>query len=150
MQKTRTINTGLDGFILMDEIVKTEKQAICGFKTFSNSPLFLGIESLAQLGAFHVRYITCFNRHAFLLKINQCQMSAHEELDGKYELFGTLESRSASAFSYTLQAEKDDIIEIKGEFLFATVDYDLSFRKEILQKHYQDVFSCLQNDSKKE
>ncbi len=145
-----TINTGLAGFILVDGIVETDAQAIRGFKFFSNSPAYLALESLAQLGAFHVRYITGFDRHAFLLKINRCRMPAHAELDGRYELFGTLESRSASAFSYTLRAEKDDMIGIEGEFLLATVDYDMSFKKEILQNHYQDVFSCLQNDLKKE
>jgi len=149
MTKT-SINTGLNGFILVDSIIQVEEQHISGLKTFANAPASLGLESLAQLGAFHVRYIMEFRRHAFLLKIGRCLMPARAELDGTYTLSGTLVNKSASAFSYTLQAKKGGRVWIEGEFLFATVDYDKIFKKEILQEHYWNVFSCLRNDSKKE
>jgi hypothetical protein len=148
---TRTsINTGLNRFILVDRIVQAEEQDISGLKTFANAPAYLGLESLAQLGAFHVRYIMEFKRHAFLLKIGRCLMPAQAELNGTYQLSGTLVNRSSSAFSYTLQAKRGGSVWIEGEFLFATVDYDEMFKKEILQEHYRNVFSCLQNDLKKE
>jgi hypothetical protein len=148
---TRTsINTGLNRFILVDRIVQAEEQDISGLKTFENAPAYLGLESLAQLGAFHVRYIMEFQRHAFLLKIGRCLMPAEADLDGTYKLSGTLVNRSSSAFSYALQAKREGSVRIEGEFLFATVDYDKRFKKEILQEHYWNVFSCLQNDLKKE
>ncbi len=150
MQQNININTGLSDFMLIDRIVKAEKQAIHGQKTFSDSPAYLGIEALAQLGAFHVRYIRRFNCHAFLLKINHCQIPAHTKFNGEFELFGTLESRSTAAFSYTLLAKQNNIIKVKGEFLFSTVDYDHNFKKEKLKNHYQGLFSCLHNDSEKE
>ena len=148
--KKITVNTGLNGFILVDSIIQAEEQDISGLKTFANAPAYLGLESLAQLGAFHVRYIMEFKRHAFLLKIGRCLMPAQEELDGSYKLSGTLVNRSASAFSYALQAKRGGRVWIEGEFLFAAVDYDMRFKKEILQEHYRNVFSCLQNDLKKE
>jgi hypothetical protein len=143
-----TVNTGLNNFTLVDKITHAEAQNISGIKTFSNAPVYLALESLAQLGAFHVRYLTGFEKHAFLLKITRCLMPAQERLNGTYKLSGMLVSRSVSAFSHILQAEKGDRIRIEGEFMFATVDYDRSFQKEKLMDHYRSVFSCFQNDSK--
>ena len=149
MQKI-TVNTGRDSFILLDRIIQAETQLIRGIKTFKNETAYLGIESLAQLGAFHVRYITDFKRHAFLLKINQCLMPSQTVLHGIYHLSGVLVSWSDSAFSYELQARKEGRVQIEGAFLFATVDYDRHFKQEIIQQHYRDVFSCLQNVTKEE
>lgn len=143
-----SVNTGLDGFILIDRIIQTGEQGISGIKTFSDAPVYLGLESLAQLGAFHVRYMTEFQRHAFLLKIEQCAVPEQVGLDGTYTLSGTLVGRSASAFFYTLQADGGGGVRIEGRFLFATVPYDQTFKKEILQDHYQNVFLCLQRDLK--
>jgi len=149
MTKTITVNTGLNHFILIDRIIQTDEEDIHGMKIFNNDPVYLGLESLAQLGAFHVRYISGFKRHAFLMKIDRCLVSEKQGLNGAYALSGTLLSRSASAFSYVLQAKKDSGISLEGEFIFATVDYDRNFKKEILKEHYKNVFSCLQNDSRK-
>ena len=143
-----TVNTSLDGFVLIDEITETGTESINGNKKFSNSPSYLGIESLAQLGAYHVRFLTCFERHAFLLKITHCRMPAEQVLDGRYLLCGTLMNRSDSAFVYTLEAKKEGESLIYGEFLFGTLDYNDNFKKEILQNHYRKVFSCLLNDLK--
>ena len=147
-QQRITVNTGLKDFVLLDKITHAETQHIRGIKTFSNAPVYLVLESLAQLGAFHVRYLTGFERHAFLLKITQCLMPAQEKIDGTYTLSGKLVSRSTSAFSHIVQAGKGDRIQIEGEFIFATVDFDQSFQKEKLMDHYRSVFSCLLNDSK--
>lgn len=149
MQKI-TVNTGLDSFILVDRIIQAEARLIRGIRTFKHVPAYLGIESLAQLGAFHVRYITDFQKHAFLLKINQYLMPSQTDLHGTYALSGVLVSRSESAFSYGLQAKKEGRVQIEGVFLFATVDYDRQFKQEILHEHYRNVFSCLQNDTKEE
>ena len=142
------VNTGLDSFQLIDGIAEAEARSINGIKIFTDAPVFLGLESLAQLGAFHVRFLTGFERHAFLLKITRFLIPSQAALNGKYHLHGRLVSWSASAFSHVLQAKKGNKVQIEGEFLFATVDYDHNFKKEILQDHYCKVFSCLQNDSK--
>jgi hypothetical protein len=143
-----TINTGLDRFVLVDKIHMLDETHIRGTRTFTNAPVYLGIESLAQLGAFHVRYLIGFRRHAFLLKIATCLTPPHAELDGTYDLSGTLVSNSASAFSYVLRAVLNGNIQMEGEFLFATTDYGRGFKKETLQEHYRNLFLCLKNDSR--
>lgn len=147
MQKI-VVNTGLSSFLLIDSITHVDEQHISGIKTYTNTPAYLGLESLAQLGAFHVRYLTGFERHAFLLKITRCLMPLPAELNGTCELSARLTGQSKSAFSHMLQARKGDKILIEGEFIFATVDYDQNFKKEVLHDHYWNVFSCLKNDSK--
>lgn len=142
------INSGLEDFVLLDKISETGAATIAGEQTYFNDPAYLGIESLAQLGAYHVRFLTGFEKHAFLLKINQCTIPASHVLNGIYLLEGTLVSQSKSAFCYALQAGKGNKVQIEGEFLYATIDYDLMFKKEILQAHYRKVFSCLQKESK--
>ena len=159
------INTGLDSFVLIDKITEAAAGNIRGIKNFVVAPIYLGLESLAQLGAYHVRFLTRFERHAFLLKITSCTMPAQEVIDGRYLLYGMLIGQSESAFTYKLQAKKEsnppsppfnkggtgglsDETHIEGEFLYATVDYNSTFKREILQNHYRKVFSCLQNDIK--
>ena len=142
------INSGLDSFVFLDRILETGDTTIIGEKRYFNKPFYLGIESLAQLGAYHIRFLTGFDIHAFLLKINQCTIPAHHILNGIYLLKGTLVSQSKSAFCYALQAGKKNKLQIEGEFLYATIDYDRMFNKKILQAHYRKVFSCLQRKSK--
>ncbi|MBE9547755.1 MAG: hypothetical protein IMF10_09745 [Proteobacteria bacterium] len=134
--------------MLIDRITEAAAGNISGIKDFADAPVYLGIESLAQLGAYHVRFLTRFERHAFLLKITRCKMPEEEVLNGRYFLYGTLIHKSESAFAYKLQAKKENETCIEGEFLYATVDYSSAFKKEILQDHYRKVFSCLQNDIK--
>jgi hypothetical protein len=141
-----TVNTGLSGFVLIDKITETEERHIIGAKNFVAAPVYLGVESLAQLGAYHVRFLTRFERHAFLLKITCCKISAEESIDGQYLLYGTLANRSDAAFAYKVEAKKGDETHIEGDFLYGTVDYSTFFKKEILQNHYREVFSCLKND----
>jgi hypothetical protein len=66
---------------------------------------------------------------------------------GAYNLYGELRGRSSSAFTHLLQARVAEETLLEGVFLFAVVDYDSAFRKEILQKHYERVYSCLQKDT---
>ncbi|RLC30965.1 MAG: hypothetical protein DRH37_04130 [Deltaproteobacteria bacterium] len=143
-----TINTCLDGFLLLDRITRADSCSIRGIRAFSNAPAYLGLESLAQLGAFHVRYLTRFERHAFLLKIISCGMPTQDVLNGTHTLSGELISRSRAGFCYRLHAEREKIVHMTGRFLFASMDYDHRFRKERLKSHYQIMFSCLRNDSK--
>ena len=142
------IHTGLNSFVLVDRIVKLGKANIEGVRHFSNSPVFCGIESLAQLGAMHVRFITDLEKHAFLLKINHCGIASRKGLEGSYQLYGKLVARTGRAFSYWLEARLGCEKSITGEFLFATIDYGNPFKREVLQDYYQKVLACLQSDSK--
>ncbi len=147
------IKTDLTGFILLDRITGVTDHSIAAEKIFTNAPAFLGIEALAQLGAYHVRFKSHFEKHAFLLKIMKYPVCMDASLNGRYQLEGTLLSHSAGACCYKLHAHRIDGTRsgpsgpaaLSGEFLIATVAYDDHFQKDILQHHYRKAFSCLQH-----
>ena len=147
------INSGLNGFILLDEIMETNAESMTAHKRFVDVPVWLGMESLAQLGALHVRFLTGFERHAFLLAVKSCKMISKDLLNGEFHLHARLKAHSLSAFSYELRAVergpgREDLLRMEGELLFATVEYDTVFKGEILQAHYRKVFSCLKKGSR--
>ena len=139
------INSGLPDFLLLDAITRTGERTIAGVRKFSAALPWLGIEALAQLGAFHVRQLTGFQKHAFLLKINRFQLPQSETLQGCYLLHGRLVSHSSTAFVYEVQAIKREALEFSGNFLYATVNYDDAFAESRLHNHYLRIFRCLQN-----
>lgn len=139
------INSGLPDFLLLDAITQADETTIAGVRKFSAAQPWLGIEALAQLGAFHVRRLADFQKHAFLLKINSFLLPQAETLQGRYLLRGKLVSHSSAAFVYDLQAIKGKMVEFGGNFLYAAVDYDDTFTAPKLQNHYLRIFRCLQN-----
>ena len=151
MEKIR-IKSTLNNFILLDKITKADQKNICGNKYFSDEPYYLGVEAMAQLGAYHVRFLTKFDRHAFLLKIDYLNLKQSVKepisLNGKFNFFASLTNKSESAFAYNVCAQKKNIVFGKGKFLFATIDYNDNFNKKTLKDHYRKTFSCLMNDSK--
>ena len=149
-QKDRIINSGLPDFLLLDAIMGTDEATIEGTRQFSASLPWLGIEALAQLGAFHVRELTAFQKHAFLLKINRFLLPDSATLEGCYRLAGELVSRSSGAFVYELQGIKGKKVEFSGNFLYAAVDYDDIFAESRLHNHYLRIFRCLQNAGRKD
>jgi hypothetical protein len=150
-----TINTGLDRFVLLDEITQIVSGYIKGCKHFSKAPIYLGMEALAQLGAMHVRYLVDFQKHAFLLKIKSFSQTSglkadYNFLSGRYQLSGKQVSKSSNAFSYDVRAEKNNTVCFKGEFVFGAVDYGNQdgFKRKAVETHYKKVFSCLQSGLK--
>jgi hypothetical protein len=133
---------------MLDSITAVSDYRITGTRYFSDAPVYLGIESLAQLGAFHIRQLIDFSRHVFLVKIVSFSVTAGQALTGEYMLSGRLLSRSDASFSYRLKADGERKTTIEGNFLYASTDYDKNFRKEMLHHHYRNVFSCLRNDLK--
>jgi len=142
------INTGLKGFVILDRVLEVSASHIVGTRSFSDAPVYLGLESLAQLGAYHVRYLTGFSRHVFLIKITHCSLPPEMNMEGEYLFSGNILSQSDSSFYSRLKAKKEGEPVMEGEFLFAAVDYDHNFKKDVLRRHYVKVFSCLQKDLK--
>lgn len=140
-----TINTGMDGFILLKGIRSVSLEQINGWTSFCNSKAFETMEALAQLGAMHARYLCDFDRHAFLLKINHFGGLNKINFTGDSDLHGTLLVRTQSAFTYKLTAVSGEESICSGEFSFAVLDYDQRFKKGVLKAHYRKVFSCLSN-----
>jgi hypothetical protein len=148
MDANIVINTGLKGFIMLDRVLEVTASRIVGTKCFTGVPAYLPLESLAQLGAFHVRHITGFSRHVFLIKIVSCSIPLRIAMEGEYILSGNLLGRSDSSFRSFVKAERDKETAAEAELLYAAVDYDHNFKKGILHDRYIKVFSCLQRDLK--
>ena len=142
------INTGLKGFVMLDRILEVSTSHIVGARSFSDDPVFWGLESLAQLGAYHIRYLTGFSRHVFLIKIDHFSLPLEEVMRGEHLLCGNLLHQSDSSFLCCLEAEIENKTVMEGEFLFAAIDYDHNFQSDNLRYHYAKVFSCLQKDIK--
>jgi len=148
MDANIVINTGLAGFIMLDRVLEVSASRIVGTRSFTGVPAYLPLESLAQLGAFHIRHITGFSRHVFLIKIVSCYIPLRIAMEGEYVLSGNLLGRSDSSFRSFVKAERDEETAAEAELLYAAVDYDHNFKKGILPDHYKKVFSCLQRDLK--
>ncbi|MBU1171380.1 MAG: hypothetical protein KKD44_17645 [Proteobacteria bacterium] len=146
--ETLIIRTGRQGFVMADHILFLGPNRIGISKTIDkeDTQIHTGIEILAQAGALHVRYLTSLVKHAFLLKIQHVKAQKSCLEPGFYRAWGTLVSQSKQAYAYDLFAEKDGETRIEGRFLFALGDYDHHFRKDILESHYRNLFSCLKND----
>ncbi|HOV85586.1 MAG TPA: hypothetical protein PLM79_04440 [Syntrophobacteraceae bacterium] len=148
MENPLVIRSMQTGFLLLDRILEVGAGKIVGEKTFHGGPAYLGIEALAQLGAYHVRFLNDFRKHAFLLKIQSCTIPTGSTLRGPYRLFGELRAGSAHSYAHHLEARREDGIVWGGEFLFSTVEYDDRFKKDLLQTHYGKIFSCLRSAMK--
>src|SRR5512136_1126 len=146
MDANIVINTGLSGFVMLDRVLDISTSRIVGTRFFSGAPAYLPLESLAQIGAFHIRYVTGYSRHVFLIKIVSCSIPLKIAMEGEYVLSGTLLGRTDSSFNSFVKAEKDKETAAEAEFLYAAVDYDHNFKEGILRDHYSKVFSCLQRD----
>jgi hypothetical protein len=142
------INTGLSGFIMLDRILEVSASHIVGTRFFADVPVYLALESFAQLGAFHIRYLTGFSRHVFLIKIVSSFIPLRTAMEGEYVLSGNLLGRTDSSFCSFVKAERNKEKAAEAELLYAAVDYDHNFKEVILHDHYKKVFSCLQRDSK--
>ena len=141
------INTQMDGFHLLTSVTDLDKGIIGGTAAFVDQPAFVVMESLAQLGALHVRWLCDFSKHAFLLKVERFSLPGESRISGTLELSGRLLVRSQAAFSYDLTASGVWESPLMGRFLFSVKEYDDTFGKEVLTTRYRKVFRCLTSAS---
>jgi hypothetical protein len=150
MDSIITVHTGLDQFLMIDRITDVNSSCILAEKNIQKTEerIFTGIETLAQTGALHVRYLLSFSKHAFLLSIKSYEGPA-ELASGLYTISGLCENRSRDAFEYSINAESMNGSTFKGRFLFAVSDYGRDFKQTHLEDHYRNIFSCLTKDTEK-
>lgn len=141
--ETLTIHSHMAHFRLIKRISKVSPKGIRGEVEYHRTPLFAGLETMAQIAALHVRQHLQFDRHAFLLKVHHCQMPAIDHLDGCFRITADLCSRSSNAFRYSSVAHGPHSIDFKSELLIGTQDYDDNFPENILKSHYQRVWNDL-------
>ena len=141
------IHTGLDQCLRLNGIETISPLAITGHLNGTRIPDYQVIEAMAQLGALHVRHIIQYDRHAFLMAVNQCAVCVTDPVTGLICIKGSLQSRSSRAFVYGLTARLESKKIIQGTFVFATTDYNDLFQKHILKPHYERLLSCLRSDT---
>lgn len=142
------IHTGRTGFVMLSRVSGIGPEHIDATAVFGgfHAEVHTAIETLAQAGALHVRYLEDFKRHAFLLTIDRFHGKIPAKADGERLVHGRLISRSRQAFAYDLNLSSNGVIEARGRFLFAVQDYGGRFDRHRLETHYRNLFSCLKND----
>ena len=139
------IRSHMTSFRLLDRITLLEPQRIDAQADFKGAPLFAAIETMAQLGALHVRHLIRCESHAFLLKVNGCRLPNLHELNGKAAFTARLLHRSDKAYCYRIFTQDQARLHLEAELLFATIAYDDTFEKERLTSYYRNMLTCLQN-----
>ena len=143
------INTNLDTFIFINKIISIDNTNIIGTAENKTSDLLVLLETMAQFGAMHVRYLINFEKHAFLIKIKDLFIS-DIIFKGKVQVNGKCVAKSDISFKYYLTVQTIDNKQIaSGYYLFSTQKYGSEFKSEKIKKHYQDLFLCLQKNLKK-
>jgi len=140
-----TIATDLRGFSLLSRITEASGETVAGYADLENAPPYLGIEALAQAGAYHVRFLCGFERQAVVLLVKSCRLPVEASLSGPCELRGTLRSRSASVFSYDMTANMNGGTVLSGEFVFTAVAYNSELREDRLKEYYRKKWADLRN-----
>ena len=102
------------------------------------------LEAMAQCAAYHVRYLTDFNRQAFLLKVAAAPVLSGG-VTGRVHLTATLTGVSRDARAYNVTAKWRDQ-EICASLLIGTTPYNDKFEGKRLSPYYQEIFACLMND----
>lgn len=141
--ETLNIHSHMAQFRLVERISKVSSEGIWGEASFNQTPIYAGLEAMAQLAALDVRQRFRFERHAFLLKVQHCRMPAMDVLEGDFRIKAELCSQSSMAFHYNIVAQGPCGVSLKSELLIGTQAYDEHFPEDILKPHYQRVWTQL-------
>jgi hypothetical protein len=141
--ETLTIHSHMAHYRLVKWISKVSDNCIRGETDFVRTPLFAGLEAMAQFAALHVRQHLQFDRHAFLLKVHHFRMPAIDHLDGCFRICAQVCNQSSNAFHYKAVADGPHDIDFESELLIGTQDYDDYFPEDVLKSHYKRVWNDL-------
>jgi hypothetical protein len=140
-----TINSRMPCFQLIRRVTDMSNRRVQADAAFAQWPVYTGLEAMAQLAALHVRYSLDFERHAFLLKVERCDLPTLETLDGDFSLTAERLSQSSQSFAYGTTAQGPDGLTIQAQLLIGTLDYDERFKKDRLKQYYRKLFEALRN-----
>lgn len=142
-----TINSHMAGFQLIRRITDVSDRRIRASAAFAQWPVYTGLEAMAQLAALHVRCSLDFARHAFLLKLDSCDLPTLETLTGDFSLTAERISQSSQSFAYGVIAHGSNDLALQAQLLIGTLDYDERFKKDRLKQYYRKLFEKLCNGS---
>ncbi len=137
------VNTGLDHFCPLHCITHITGEYISGKIIFVNSESFIALEAMAQISAYHTRFLNDFNRHSFLLKVKKCSGPFNEILNGEYVVDSKITARTEMASTHNVTIHSSNKVLFKSEIMTAFTDYSADFPEEKFKKYYRDVFTCL-------
>jgi hypothetical protein len=140
-----TINSHMPCFQLIRRVTDVSDRCIQAESAFAQWPVYTGLEAMAQLAALHVRYSLAFERHAFLLKIDRCDLPTLETLDGDFSLTAERVGQSSQSFAYGVTVQGPDDLTLQAQLLIGTLDYDERFKRYRLKPHYRKLFEALRN-----
>ena len=140
-----TINSHMPCFQLLRRVTAVSNQRIEALAEFVKWPIYTGLEAMAQLAALHVRHSLIFERHAFLLSVDRCDLPLLETLDGDFYLTAERVSQSSRVFVYGTTARGPDDLTIRARLLIGTQDFDERFKEDRLKRYYRKVFKDLLN-----
>ena len=139
------INTELDSFCCIDKIFDLTDRSIKGSYSVEPRHKFTAIESLAQLGALHVRYLTNFEKFVFLLKV--VKFNLPDFTNGSFNIDCEIIANSSGAYSYKLMADNGSE-NINSHMIFGVREFDNSKMYTSCKSHYEKVFRCLLKNSR--
>jgi hypothetical protein len=131
------------GFQLIRRVTDVSDRRIQADAAFAQWPVYTGLEAMAQLAALHVRYSLDFERHAFLLKVERCDLPTLETLAGDFSLTAERTSQSSQSFIYGVIAQGPGDLTMQAQLLVGTLDYDERFKKDRLKRYYRKLFEAL-------
>ena len=138
---TLTVRSGMSNFGLVTHVTMIAEERIRAQTKFHGSPLFAGLEAMAQLSALHVRFNAEFECHAFLLKVGRWVFPQISGLNGRFVLSADLRSHSRSAFLYHAEALGPGSERFSAELLIGTQPYDARFCRERIRAHYRKLLA---------
>jgi hypothetical protein len=138
-----TITSRMSRFQLITGITLVARHRIQAVAALEQAPVYAGLEVMAQLAALHVRHSMAFERHAFLLKIERCDLPAGDTLDGALYLTADGVGQSSRTFAYRVATEESKGPPLQADLLIGTRTYDRQFKRDLLKTRYRELFDTL-------
>ena len=138
-----TIAGRMPHFQLITGITCVARHRIQAVAVLEQAPAYACLEAMAQLAALHVRHSVNFERHAFLLKIDRCDLPEGDTLNGALSLTADVVGHSSQAFAYRVRSEVSEGDPLLAELLIGTRAYDRQFKRALLKARYRELFDTL-------
>lgn len=129
-------------FVLLDSIVSADAAQLVACRFFSPSPLWQGLEAMAQAAAMHQRFLGDFSQHAFLLSMDTCPYPATDTVEGALRITAKLLGQTQSAAAYAMEAFGPEWAW-SLQLHIGLTPYDSVFKQNLLEAHYRNLFACL-------
>lgn len=129
-------------FTLLDNISSADATQLVAHRVFTRSPVWQGLEAMAQAAALHQRFLCDFSQHAFLLSLDECQYPAVDTLNGSVCISAHLLGQTQRAAAYAMEALGPEGLW-SLQLHIGLTPYDDIFKQQLLEPHYRSLFAWL-------